>query len=197
MPTKMPKSLPVFPNVRLEQLRIAAPCSVEWDDMSGDERARFCGKCEKHVYNVVAMTRAEAEALVREKEGKLCLQLYTRADGTVLTSDCPVGVRRQRLHARLWARVSSVAVSVGLVFGLLSGRARADAAVRDGDKASTPPPDHSWTRGEPMMVQPPVEVPVKKAKPAPKPAPKKDAELKKAVDNKKVRHTAGIPSVVD
>jgi hypothetical protein len=80
----------------LDDLRIAAPCSADWEVMVGDERVRFCAQCQKNVYNLSAMPRHEAEALLLEKEGKLCVRLYKRADGTVLTSDCPVGVRRRR-----------------------------------------------------------------------------------------------------
>ncbi|MGZ3438637.1 MAG: hypothetical protein ACXVDD_03950, partial [Polyangia bacterium] len=69
----------------LESLRIATPCSADWDEMAGDERVRFCGKCEKNVYNLSAMTREAGEALVREKEGRMCVRMYQRADGTVLT----------------------------------------------------------------------------------------------------------------
>src|SRR5580765_8057104 len=79
----------VGPRMRLPMLdaiSIASPCSASWDDMVGDERARFCGKCEKNVYNLSSLTRAEAEALLVEKEGKVCVRYYQRADGTVLTA---------------------------------------------------------------------------------------------------------------
>ena len=131
METKTTKTtrLPVV----LEDIRIAAPCSADWDDMAGDERVRFCGKCEKNVYNLSAMTREEGEALVRQKEGRLCVRLYQRRDGTVITSDCPVGVRRRRLRARVWASLSGAAASAALLLGLFGGRARADLTV-DGKK---------------------------------------------------------------
>jgi hypothetical protein len=127
--TNKTKRLPVV----LENIRIATPCSADWDDMSGDARVRFCGKCEKNVYNLSAMSREEGEALVREKEGRLCVRLYQRADGTVITNDCPVGVRRARLRARVWASISGAAASMALVLGLFGGRARADLTV-DGKK---------------------------------------------------------------
>jgi hypothetical protein len=129
METTTRKSLPVV----LENIRIATPCKADWDEMNGDARVRFCGKCEKNVYNLSAMTREEGEALVREKEGRLCVRLYQRADGTVITNDCPVGVRRARLRARVWASVSGAAASMALVLGLFGGRARADLTV-DGKK---------------------------------------------------------------
>src|SRR5262245_26944298 len=78
------------------RLRVASPCPADWSAMQGDDRVRFCGQCQKNVYNLSAMTHAEAEDLIREKEGKLCVRFYQRTDGTVLTADCPVGRRRRR-----------------------------------------------------------------------------------------------------
>ena len=84
----------------LDNIRIASPCSARWEDMTGDERARFCGQCNKHVYNFSSMTQAEVESLIREKEGRLCGRIYRRRDGRVLTADCEVGVERKRNRIR-------------------------------------------------------------------------------------------------
>ncbi|HEU4951382.1 MAG TPA: hypothetical protein VFT46_05490 [Holophagaceae bacterium] len=81
----------------LNQLRIASPCPAAWAEMLGDDRARFCAACEKHVYDFSKMTAAEGLALIREKEGQVCARLWRRADGTVITADCAVG---RRLSAR-------------------------------------------------------------------------------------------------
>lgn len=78
----------------LNRLQIASPCPASWAEMSGDDRARFCASCEKHVYDFSRMTAAEGVALIREKEGKVCGRLWRRADGTVITTDCPVGALR-------------------------------------------------------------------------------------------------------
>ncbi|HVK64085.1 MAG TPA: hypothetical protein VM694_06420 [Polyangium sp.] len=93
----------------LSRVGVAAPCSADWASMVGDERARFCPSCEKNVYNLSALTAQEAEQLIREKEGNLCVRYFQRKDGTVMTSDCPVGVRRRRVRRVL----SLVAVGVG------------------------------------------------------------------------------------
>jgi hypothetical protein len=82
----------------LDELRVASPCNVSWDAMTGDDRVRFCGSCEKNVYNLSSMPREEAEALLAKHESSVCVRFYRRADGTVLTADCPVGVRRKRLR---------------------------------------------------------------------------------------------------
>jgi hypothetical protein len=80
----------------LDNIRVAAPCSAEWSSMTGDERARHCGACDKTVFNLSGMSRDEAEALIVEKEGDLCVRYFQRKDGTILTKDCRVGVRRRR-----------------------------------------------------------------------------------------------------
>src|SRR5579864_8307660 len=77
----------------LDRVSIAAPCSADWESMPGTGRVRHCAQCNKNVYNLSAMTRREAEALLRETEGRLCARLYRRADGTILTENCPVGLR--------------------------------------------------------------------------------------------------------
>lgn len=80
----------------LDQVRVASPCNARWEDMTGDDRARFCGHCQKHVFNLSALTRREAEQLVREKEGGFCGRFHQRRDGRMLTADCPSGLRRCR-----------------------------------------------------------------------------------------------------
>lgn len=61
--------------------------------MIGDERVRFCGQCEINVYNLSALTRAQAENLIAGTEGRLCVRFYRRKDGSIITQDCPVGLR--------------------------------------------------------------------------------------------------------
>jgi hypothetical protein len=64
--------------------------------MIGDERARFCGRCAKEVYDISAMNRVEAERFLREQTGRVCVTFRRRRDGKVMTSDCDVGARRRR-----------------------------------------------------------------------------------------------------
>ena len=90
---RAPRHLPL-----LDDIRVASPCHARWDDMTGDAQARHCARCDKNVYNLSAMTREAAEALLREKEGALCVRYFRRVDGTILTADCPVGVRRRRVQ---------------------------------------------------------------------------------------------------
>src|SRR3982750_1775133 len=91
----------------LDDLRIASPCPAAWSGMAGDDRVRFCGSCDRHVYNLSALSSDEALALLRETEGKLCLRIHRRRDGTVMTADCPVGVKAAA--ARRLRRLGKVA----------------------------------------------------------------------------------------
>ncbi len=83
----------------LNNLKVASPCSMSWHKMQGDDRVRFCGQCILNVYNLSGMKRREAESLLREHEGRLCVRYFQRADGTVMTKDCPVGLRLARKAA--------------------------------------------------------------------------------------------------
>ncbi len=91
------------------QIKVASPCKRDWSKMSGDDRVRACADCKLNVYNLSAMSQAEAEALVREREGRLCVRFFMRPDGTVLTRDCPVGVSRvRRTYAASLAAVAAL-----------------------------------------------------------------------------------------
>jgi hypothetical protein len=48
---RMHRALPL-----LSQLRVASPCRESWEGMLGDDRVRHCGKCDKHVYNLSALS---------------------------------------------------------------------------------------------------------------------------------------------
>jgi hypothetical protein len=94
--------------------------------MVGDERVRLCLQCQKHVYNFSAMTQAEIAQVVREKEGRLCARFYRRADGTMLTTDCPLGAGRfwRQARTRLFASAALLAVAVGAALASGSDQAQ-------------------------------------------------------------------------
>jgi hypothetical protein len=111
----------------LAEIRVASPCEASWDEMGGSDQVRFCRQCRKNVYNLSGMSRGDAAALVREKEGRLCVRFYRRRDGTMLTDNCPVGLRT----ARRWllAQIGAVAGTFGLL-GLLAPLVSADGFQR-------------------------------------------------------------------
>jgi hypothetical protein len=104
----------------LKQVRVASPCKERWDEMSGDEHVRFCGRCEKNVYDLSSLSSEQAESLLRERGESMCVRLFRRSDGTVLTSDCPVGGRK-----RFWRKVTAGAAAgvaaAGLTVAALGG----------------------------------------------------------------------------
>ncbi|GAB5536242.1 MAG: hypothetical protein Rubg2KO_24910 [Rubricoccaceae bacterium] len=94
-------------------LRIASPCDADWAAMPGTDRVRNCADCALNVYNLSEMTTREARALIRQHEGRLCVRLYRRADGTVLTRDCPEGVPDAATERR---RGAVVALALATLF---------------------------------------------------------------------------------
>jgi hypothetical protein len=138
----------------LNDIRIASPCHEAWDRMTGDDRARHCGSCDKTVYNLSAMTADEAAALFREREGRICVRLYRRRDGTVLTADCPVG-RAKRFRRRV--RYAVVVAASWL--GLLPATGCEDRS-RTTDMMGSPAPlnrDGECLAGEAVIEPSPVE----------------------------------------
>jgi hypothetical protein len=105
----------------LLKLRVASPCTASWENMKGDERVRFCGQCEKQVYNLSAMSLGEATELLLAKNDGLCVRMFQRPDGTVMTEDCPVGVRRK------WVRRVATTAAAG---ALLAAEALSVASAR-------------------------------------------------------------------
>jgi hypothetical protein len=100
----------------LKNIRISSPCSANWDEMYGNDRKRFCGDCKLNVYNLSRMSRRDAEDLIRNSEGRLCVRFYRRADGSIITQDCPVG------WAKVKRRVRAATTAVfSLIIGLFSG----------------------------------------------------------------------------
>ena len=73
----------------LNQITIPTRCSQDWNSMHGSERARYCGVCQKHVYNLSSMTADEIESLFQSAGENPCGRIFERTDGTVVTADCP------------------------------------------------------------------------------------------------------------
>jgi hypothetical protein len=114
-------SAPIQNNSRkldLSTIRIASPCPARWDQMTGDERVRHCSECNLSVYNLSAMTEREIDRLLAAHQGqRLCTRLYRRADGTVITQDCPWSFRAlKRRVARVAGAVLSALLSAGAAF---------------------------------------------------------------------------------
>ncbi|MEZ5308202.1 MAG: carboxypeptidase-like regulatory domain-containing protein [Pyrinomonadaceae bacterium] len=95
----------------IDSLRIAKPCGISWETMEGDDRKRFCGVCEKHVYNIEGMSEKGVRALIASTNGNFCGRIKRRADGTVVTNDCPKGVIE---YGKRISRLAGVALTTVL-----------------------------------------------------------------------------------
>ena len=151
--------------MRSPALRVAAPCPLRWEEMAGDDRVRFCGQCQQHVYNVESLSPGEVRALVERREGRVCVRLQRRSDGTVITRDCWYAVRRarERLVATGIGLVAAAAGfwgSVGVLRRLVLGL-REPAPLCD---TSTLLPRADL----PALPEPPVEQPASRHRPRPR-----------------------------
>lgn len=101
----------------VNNIRIATPCKMDWNKMTGDERKRYCQDCNLHVYNVSELSPKETVDLLRSNNGgRVCLQIYRRKDGTVMTRDCPVAVwKLKKAYRRAAAVAASLVAWLGIV----------------------------------------------------------------------------------
>ena len=80
--------------IPLKQVRVGTPCDADWEGMAGTEKVRFCGGCRKSVYNLSAMTRAEAEQTLARPDGMPCVRFHHDAIGAPLTREARPERRR-------------------------------------------------------------------------------------------------------
>ena len=130
------------------QLPIPAPCPASWENMSGDDRRRFCSECKLHVHDLSAMTAVEAETLV-DSEPDICVQ-YTveRATGEIL---------HQRTRRRGLLGVAAGALLAAATPALAAGSL---ATERPQDPPSLVERIASWWSSKPMATAPDGEAPL-------------------------------------
>jgi hypothetical protein len=148
----------------LNNIKVASPCPANWDEMYGDNRKRFCGDCKLNVYNFSGMTRDEAEDLIMNAEGRLCVKFFKRADGSVITQDCPVGWAKVKQRARMLATAAISLVMTlfgGLLFASVFGKQKEVGKGR-WFGFPTPTPKYERTVG---MIALPSPTPTPKATP--------------------------------
>lgn len=156
----------------LNNLKVASPCSQDWNAMIGDSRKRYCGECKLNVYNLSGMSRAEAENLIVNSEGRLCVRFYQRADGTVLTEDCPVGWARVKERTKKYVTaLASLIFSFFGALGLVTAFHKSGEVTVMGDMAvSTPTPKAT-----------PQETPIPLMGAIPAPSPKRTPQVRQDI----------------
>ena len=107
----------------LDVVRVESPCPVAWESMAGEEWVRFCEGCGRHVHNLSAMTTDEAERLVCEAAGRLCVRFERAPDGAVQTVDYrpqpPSKSRWARWGWPAWAAIGACGAAAATVAHLL------------------------------------------------------------------------------
>jgi hypothetical protein len=101
----------------IRELKIASPCRARWEDMEGTHQSRFCGQCQKNVYNFASMSAEDARTLLQSHEGRVCGRFYRRSDGTLLTADCPIGLHRRVRKVAYAAVLLLVGATSAFAFG--------------------------------------------------------------------------------
>ena len=72
--------------MKISLLQIKEPCHKDWDQMSGDQRKRFCDHCQKHVHDISQMSQEKAMALISEAHAcgqSVCIRAERDARGRV------------------------------------------------------------------------------------------------------------------
>ena len=146
----------------LDPLRVGGDCDAAWDAMPGSDRSRHCARCDHAIYDLSALTRGEAEALVSAHAAvgkRLCGAITHTEGGTMANVSWWSRLRAAREQGVLV--VAAAAVLVGatalgyrgpLVGALLDAEARRVAATAaiasDGDKSDS-------SKAEPDRQTPP------------------------------------------
>ncbi|MDX2022875.1 MAG: hypothetical protein SF187_21760 [Deltaproteobacteria bacterium] len=129
--------------------------------MAGEGRVRFCGACKHNVYDVSHLAADEVAALVFAHEGRLCVRMRARPDGTMVTKDCRARLRALRAKGVLgWMLFLLLIVPVTLGSHLLqlswlwqstchTGAPRVQGEVEVAPAAVSPFPD--IVMGKPML----------------------------------------------
>jgi hypothetical protein len=84
---------------------------MRWEDMQGDNRKRFCEQCQLTVHNISDMSDVEAAAIIGVEGERTCVYMYKKADGTVVTDNCPRALRAIRNKIGAGALVALIAVT--------------------------------------------------------------------------------------
>ncbi len=106
----------------LEQVHIPTPCDTDWSKMTGDAQKRFCDACGKHVHNLSAMSRDEAERLVNSSE-KICVQFARTASGQTLTTEPAISGWRR------WSPLAIASMALSATLAMVGCDRRANAEV--------------------------------------------------------------------
>jgi len=123
------------PKLFLKNLTIPSPCTADWNSMNGNDQVRFCEHCQLSVQNLSQITRNQAQRLVANSNGRLCVRYHQDSTGQPFASPL-----RQKLH-RIGGRASRLAA------GAFSATLSVTSAV------AQPASIHSHNLNSPIVAQ--------------------------------------------
>jgi hypothetical protein len=116
----------------LDVIQVNKPCPADWNQMDGDDTRRFCAHCQKFVHNLSAMPTDQAERLVCENAGNLCVRFAREeSSGRVVTLDyAPRVISRRRAILTILAIAGSCGFTAAWTAYKLLRKDPAPAATR-------------------------------------------------------------------
>ncbi len=98
----------------LDSIDVPAPCPKKWDEMIGGEKVRLCQSCDKNIYNISEMTRAEVRKLLFQSKESVCIRLEKDRNGRVQT------LKKQFHKITRQAPIAAGVLSASLTFSALT-----------------------------------------------------------------------------
>lgn len=69
----------------LENFEVPKPCSMNWDEMKGNEEIRHCDNCQHQIYNLSEMPKRRALKVLNQPNEKVCVSYLQDENNQVIT----------------------------------------------------------------------------------------------------------------
>jgi hypothetical protein len=91
--------LAMIPTIQLQ-------CPIDWNDLAGDSRSRFCEVCNKSIYNFSVLSEEERQQVIATGGSSLCIS-YLAENGQA------VDLHEEAIPSRRTALALAAAVALG------------------------------------------------------------------------------------
>lgn len=112
----------------LSKVKIASPCKVPLSEMEDRGNCFHCKSCDLNVYQFSKLTNSEIADLMNDNNEKLCIGIFRREDGTIITKDCPLGLRDVGFIYRKSGLIKAIAFVLIILMGLAYIKPRTNAS---------------------------------------------------------------------
>lgn len=100
------------------QLEVKTPCTANWDQMSGNDKVRFCEHCQLEVNDLTSLTPKRIRRLMTKSKGRLCVRYHRGPDGKPLIRQVPGKLHQiSKRFSRVAAGVFTATLSLGSATG--------------------------------------------------------------------------------